>query len=226
MSEPSEDIRYFEYGPEAIEHLCSRDARLAEVIERVGPIRRRMDGGLFESVIHNIVGQQISGKALASIWSRMEEGLSAITPASISQASFDELRSFGLSQRKAEYAHDFAQSVQDGSFDLDAVSAMPDEEAINALTSVRGIGRWTAEMLLFLCLGRQDILAFDDLGIQRGLRMVYHHRRITKKLYEKYRRRYSPYGSVASLYLWAVSSGMLPDYRDYAPKRKTGKGRS
>ena len=73
-------------------------------------------------------------------------------------------------------------------------------------------------MLLLFCLGRPDVLSFDDLAIQRGLRMVYHHRKITRPLFEKYRRRYSPYGSVASLYLWAISSMTIPGYdRDYVP---------
>ena len=93
-------------------------------------------------------------------------------------------------------------------------------KAIAALTSLKGIGVWTAEMILLFCLQRADIFSFDDLGIQRGLRMVYHHRAIDRKLFEKYRRRYSPYGSVASLYLWAVAGGAIPEMKDYAPAKK------
>ena len=97
---------------------------------------------------------------------------------------------------------------------------MDDAEAIRALSSLRGIGVWTAEMILLFCLQRPDILSYDDLAIQRGLRMVYHHRAIDRRLFEKYRRRYSPYGSVASLYLWAVSGGAIPELKDYKPKSK------
>ena len=75
-------------------------------------------------------------------------------------------------------------------------------------------------MILLFCLQRPDILSYDDLAIQRGLRMVYHHRAIDRRLFEKYRRRYSPYGSVASLYLWAVSGGAIPELKDYKPKSK------
>ena len=81
----------------------------------------------------------------------------------------------------------------------------------------------TAEMILLFCLQRPDIFSFDDLAIQRGLRMVYHHRKIDRKLFEKYRRRFSPCCSVASLYLWAVAGGALPDMRDCAPKKAKGK---
>ena len=99
---------------------------------------------------------------------------------------------------------------------------MPDEEVIRVLSSLKGIGVWTAEMILLFCLQRPDIFSYDDLAIQRGLRMVYHHRQVSRELFEKYRRRYSPYGSVASLYLWAVAGGAVPELRDYAPQGKKG----
>ena len=84
-------------------------------------------------------------------------------------------------------------------------------EAIAALSSPKGIGVWTAEMILPFCLQRPDVLGFGDLAIQRGLRMVYHHREIKPPLFERNRRRFSPYGSVASLYLWAVAGGAIPE---------------
>ena len=96
---------------------------------------------------------------------------------------------------------------------------MPDDEAIRALSSLKGIGVWTAEMILLFCMQRPDVFSYDDLAIQRGLRMLYHHRKIDRKLFEKYRRRFSPYGSGASLYLWAISGGAIPGMRDYAPKK-------
>ena len=101
-----------------------------------------------------------------------------------------------------------------GEFDLAAVAKMPDEEVIAALSSLRGIGVWTAEMLLLFTLQRPDVLSYGDLGILRGMRMVYRHRKITKTLFDKYRRRLSPCGSVASLYFWKVSGGAIPGLTD------------
>ena len=95
---------------------------------------------------------------------------------------------------------------------------MNDEDAIRALSSLKGIGVWTAEMILLFCLQRPDIFSYDDLAIRRGLRMVYHHREIDRERFERYRRRFSPYGSVASLYLWAVAGGAIPEMQDYKPK--------
>ena len=120
--------------------------------------------------------------------------------------------------RKAEYITDFSQKVHSAVFNLDAVWQMSDEEAIRELSSLKGIGVWTAEMILLFCMQRPNIFSYDDLAIQRGLRMVYHHRNINHKLFEKYRRRFSPYCSVASLYLWAVAGGAIPEMKDYKPK--------
>ena len=95
---------------------------------------------------------------------------------------------------------------------------MSNAETVAALSSISGIGAWTAEMLLLFNLGRPDILSLGDLAIRRGMRMIYHHRRATHEMFERYRRRYSPFGSVASLYLWAVSHMGIPGYeRDCAP---------
>ena len=140
--------------------------------------------------------------------------------AAIAAASADELQKLGLTFRKVDYMQDFARKVLDGSFDLDAVQHMSDEEAIAALISLKGIGVWTAEMLLLFCLQRQDVLSFGDLAILRGMRMVYRHRKIDKKLFEKHRRRLSPYGSVASLYFWAVAGGAIPELSDPGAKKK------
>ena len=150
----------------------------------------------------------------------MQDALGAVSAETILAAGVPELQSLGMTFRKAEYITDFAEKVHTGAFDLDAVAHMRDADAIRALSSLKGIGVWTAEMILLFCLQRPDILSYDDLAIQRGLRMVYHHRAIDRRLFEKYRRRYSPYGSVASLDLWAVSGGAIPELKDYKPKSK------
>ena len=214
---------YFSYGEAELAYLRQKDKRLCEVIDKVGMIERRVDADLFSSVVHHIVGQQISSKAQATIWQRMQDALGEVNAQSILDAGVPKLQALGMSFRKAEYITDFARKVESGEFDLAAVEAMPDAEAIRALSGLKGIGVWTAEMILLFCLQRQDIFSFDDLAIQRGLRMVYHHRAITRQLFEKYRRRFSPYGSVASLYLWAVAGGAIAEMKDYAPKKQTEK---
>ena len=210
---------YFAYGQTETDYLKAKDSRLAAVIDRLGHIERTVDTDLFSSVVHHIIGQQISTKAQATIWQRMQDALGTVTADSIAAAGVPLLQSLGMTFRKAEYITDFSQKIHDGTFDLQAVWQMPDDEAIRALSSLKGIGVWTAEMILLFCMQRPDVFSYDDLAIQRGLRMLYHHRNIDRKLFEKYRRRFSPYGSVASLYLWAISGGAIPGMRDYAPKK-------
>lgn len=212
------EVRYVEYGDDAVAYLSERDPRMADAIARIGHVWRVRDDDLFQAVVHSIVGQQISTRAQATVWARMRDGLGTVDAAHVAAASVEELQAFGMTYGKAGYIHDFALHVRDGSFDIAAVERMGDDEAIEALASLRGVGRWTAEMILTFCLNRPDVFAYDDLAIQRGLRMLYHHRRITRKLLERYRRRFSPYCSVASLYLWEVAGGALPELRDLAQK--------
>lgn len=214
---------YFIYGDEEINYLKGKDRVFSEVIDKVGYIKREVDPDLFSSVIHHIIGQQISTKAQATIWRRMKDDFEEMTAENILEAGISKLQSFGMTFRKAEYISDFAEKVHNGTFDLQGITQKPDIEVIKELTGLKGIGVWTAEMILLFCLQRPNIFSFDDLAIQRGLRMVYHHRKIDRKLFEKYRRRFSPYCSVASLYFWAVAGGAIPEMRDYAPEKKKSK---
>lgn len=216
---------YFAYGETELSYLRQKDKRLCAVIDRVGHIDRTTDPDLFSSVVHHIVGQQISTKAQATIWQRMQDALGTVNAETVLSAGTAKLQSMGITFRKAEYITDFAQKVRTGAFDPDAVSRMSDAETIQALCTLKGIGVWTAEMILLFCMQRPNILSYGDLAIHRGMRMVYHHRKIDRKLFEKYRRSLSPYCSVASLYFWAVAGGALPDMKDPAPKAKTKTGR-
>lgn len=211
---------YFQYGSVETDYLKQKDKVLGEIIDQIGHIDRETDSDLFSSIVHHIIGQQISTKAQATIWQRMQDALGVVDAEHILEAGDDKLQTLGISYRKAGYITDLAEKVQSGQFDLCGIWEKSDEEAIRELSSLKGIGVWTAEMILLFCMQRPDIFSYDDLAIQRGLRMVYHHRKIDKKLFEKYRRRFSPYCSVASLYLWAVSGGAVSGMKDYAPKAK------
>ena len=209
---------YFAYGERELSYLRQKDKRLGAVIDRIGQIDRAVDPNLFSSVVHHIIGQQISTKAQATIWQRIHDTLGSINAETILNAGVPALQALGMTFRKAEYITDFAEKIHTGAFRLDEVARMNDEDAIRALSSLKGIGVWTAEMILLFCMQRPDIFSYDDLAIRRGLRMVYHHREIDRERFERYRRRFSPYGSVASLYLWAVAGGAIPEMQDYKPK--------
>jgi DNA-3-methyladenine glycosylase II len=211
---------FFKYGKKETAYLKSRDAMLGDAIDKIGRIKRAVDTDLFSSVIHHIIGQQISGAAQKTIWERLTAKCGEITAAAIADLSTEETQAFGMSFRKAAYIQDFTRKIIAGEFVLDALKDKSDGEIIEQLTALKGVGVWTAEMIMIFCLQRLDILSYHDLAIHRGLRMLYHHKSIDKKKFETYRRRFSPYNTVASLYLWAIAGGAIEGMKDYAPSQR------
>ena len=217
---------FFKYGEKEIAGLKARDAVLGEAIDKIGHIKRAVDPDLVSSIVRCIVGQQISGAAQKTIWERMTGALGTVTAAGLADLDKDRIQAFGMSFRKAAHIREFADKIISGEFALDRIHEKSDSEIIEQLSSIKGVGVWTAEMILIFCLQRPDILSWRDLAIQRGLRMLYHHRSIDKKKFEKYRRRFSPYNTVASLYLWAIAGGAIEGMKDYAPKKPGTRPRS
>ena len=206
--------QYFAYGTTETDYLSGKDKRLASVIERVGPIRREVRPDLFDALMHVIVGQQIATKAQQTVWNRLVQALGEVTPASVDRMEADALQRLGLSFRKVGYMKGAARKNLLGELDIEALRHMDDTRVSAALCQLEGVGVWTAEMLMLFSLQRPDVFSFGDLAIHRGLRMVYRHKVVNRERFEMYRRRFSPYGSVASLYLWAVAGGALPELSD------------
>jgi DNA-3-methyladenine glycosylase II len=210
--------RYFIYGATETGYLARKDKRLASVIERIGPIRREVRPDLFDALMHSIVGQQIATKAQQTVWGRLVQALGRVTPATVDGMETEALQRLGLSFRKVGYMKGAARKVLQGELDVETLRHMDDASVSAALCKLDGVGVWTAEMLMLFSLQRPDVLSFGDLAIIRGLRMVYRHKVVSRERFEMYRRRFSPYGSVASLYLWAVAGGALPGFNDPAVK--------
>ena len=210
--------QYFIYGQKEIDFLSRKDKRLAVAIERIGPIQREVRPDLFDALMHSIVGQQIATKAQQTVWARL--ALGKVTPETIDGAETATLQGVGLSFRKVAYMKAAARKVLLGELDVEALRLMDDASLCATLCALDGVGVWTAEMLMLFSLQRPDVLSFGDLAILRGLRMLYRHREVSRDRFEIYRRRYSPYGSAASLYLWAIAGGALPDLSDPAASRR------
>ncbi len=213
-------MAFFEYGEEEIQYLKKKDPVLGAAMDRIGHVERKVNPDLFGALVGSIVDQQISTKAGQTIWKRMCDSLGEVTPETIGDCPLETLQAFGISFRKAGYIKNAAEKVLDGELNLEALHDMSDEEVCLELAGLKGVGVWTAEMLMTFSMQRPDVFSYGDLAIKRGLRMLYHHRKIDRTLFEKYRRRYSPYGTVASLYLWAIAGGAIEGMKDYAPKKK------
>lgn len=211
---------FFEYGKKEIDYLKSKDKALSEAIDKIGHVNREIDDDLFSSVVYHIIGQQISTAALTTVWKRLCAKAGIVNAETIMSLNRDELQQIGITYKKADYIHSFARKVKNKDLDLEKLKSLSDKEIIKELSSLKGIGVWTAEMIMIFSMQRPDIVSYGDLAILRGMRMLYHHREIDKKKFQKYAKRYSPCASTASLYLWAIAAGAIPNMKDYAPKRK------
>ena len=207
-------------GEMELAYLKAKDKRLGAVIANLGVLQRPVHDDIFSSVVHHILGQQISTKAQEAIWERLSSRVDMVDAAHLLALGRTELQAVGTSFRKADYILDFADKVASGDFNIASLETMPDAEVIVALSSLKGVGAWTAEMLLIFTLKRPDVLSFGDLGIQRGLRMLYRHKEIDHKRFERYKKRYSPHASTASLYLWAIAGGAIEGLSDPAARKK------
>lgn len=197
----------------AVSHLRTTDERLARIIDVVGPVRIRVreTRGLFDSLTEAIIYQQLSGKAAATIYTRLCASLPTArggpTPRQILSATDEELRSVGVSRGKMLALRDLARHAENGKIpSLAAARRMLDDEIVERLTCVRGIGRWTVEMLLIFRLGRGDVLPIHDYGVRKGFAVAYGKRKLpTPKVLEKHGDRWRPYRTAASWYLWRAT---------------------
>jgi methylated-DNA-[protein]-cysteine S-methyltransferase len=199
---------------QAVAHLRERDPALGRLIERVGPFSMGLKDtpSIFTALSEAIVYQQLSGKAAATIYQRLcdlfPRASDGPTPANILRATDEALRGAGLSRAKVLALRDLAERVKKGSLPtLDDTAEMDEDSIIAALSAVRGVGRWTAEMLLMFRLGRPDVLPTDDLGIRKGFALTFGKRGAAEDLpsreeVAKRGERWKPYRTVASWYLW------------------------
>ncbi|WP_371380151.1 DNA-3-methyladenine glycosylase [Sporomusa aerivorans] len=198
-------MRIFEYGQKELEYLKRKDKKLGAAIDRIGMIEREITPEPFTALVSSVVSQQISNKAAETVWNRLAGLVGIISPAGIAQASLSEIQGCGMSVRKAGYIKGIAEAAIAGAVNFATLHTQTDEEIIKKLSALNGVGIWTAEMLLIFSLRRPDVVSYGDLAIRRGMMNLYGLKDLPQEKFVRYRKRYSPYGSVASLYLWELS---------------------
>jgi DNA-3-methyladenine glycosylase II len=194
----------------ADQHLRDADPALRNLIDEGGAMdpdedRRGSRPDAYEAIARAIVGQQLSTKAAASIWDKVLGVFGGETPAprQIIEAEPQDLRDAGLSWSKVAYVRDLAERIMDGDLDVKSLDELPDEEVIEQLTAVKGIGRWTAEMFLIFSLGRPDVMPVGDLGIRRGAQYAFGMDELPEPdELERMAEPWRPHRTLACLYLW------------------------
>lgn len=197
--------KHFDYGQEEIDYLKGMDELLGAVMTRMGKVERVIIPDLFAALVYAIVGQLISVKAVYTIWERMQDQFGEITPGNMAMQTTDVIQGCGMTMKKAVTIQNISQTIAQGLFNLEELYDWSDEEVIHKLMMLKGIGRWTAEMILINSMERRDVVSWGDIAIRRGMMKLYGLPAITKEQFEQYRLRYSPLGSIASIYLWAIS---------------------
>ena len=190
----------------ATTHLSNIDPVMRTTIEQIGPCTLKPDPDIFNALVDAIISQQISVKAADAILARVRAALPGgiVTPEALVVYDFDRLRTLGLSTQKARYILSLVEHVQNGQLVLEELPMLSDEEIVQRLTIVKGIGRWTAEMVLIFTMGRADVLPVDDLGFLEGVRAAYNLPERPKRAEMLERGEvWRPYRTFATWYMWA-----------------------
>jgi DNA-3-methyladenine glycosylase II len=197
----------FKYGQKEMDYLSSKDETLGKAISCFGFIEREINLDLFQALAGSIISQQISGKAADNIWNRLVISIDEVNASNIISSNEETLRSCGISYRKITYLKSAAEFKLAGKLDEKEFSKLSDEEIISKLVAIKGVGIWTAEMLLIFSLQRENVLSLGDLGIKKGIKKLYGDSEITTERLKYYKDLYAPYGTIAAFYLWEVASG-------------------
>jgi DNA-3-methyladenine glycosylase II len=189
--------------PEGVGFL-RRDPLLGKIIDSVGDYSLKRRNHHFAVLVESIISQQLATNAAEAIFKRFKNLYPKFPTASqVLATKKSKLRSVGLSSMKAGYLKDLARNVENGTINIRSLSKMSDDDVIECLTQVKGIGRWTAEMFLIFSLGRPDVLPIHDLGLRKGIQMVFSLRELPKpKQVEELGERWRPYRSIATWYIW------------------------
>ena len=199
-----EGAAYKQYGPKEISTLSTQDPILGKAIERIGVLEWNIKSDTFAVLIESIIAQQISKKAAQTVQAKLYN-LTKMDAAAIHGLSQDDVKACGMSARKASYIKGVAEASITNAVDFASLHTLTDAEVIKTLSSLKGVGVWTAEMMLIFSLGRPDVISYLDLAIRRGMMNLYNLQELPRQEFLKISKNYSPHSSIASLYLWELS---------------------
>lgn len=191
------------YGNDEIDYVAKKDSIMELLVKRYGHLDRGMTTDVYTSIVFHIISQMLSNSSARAITSRFIDLVNgSITPQTVRKLSVDEIRSCGISKAKAEYILSLSKDVINGTIDLSDLKSMTDDEVIEYLIKIKGIGKWTAEMIACFTLGRLNIFCYEDVALCNGIKKAHGYKTLSRKRFERIRKKYSPYCSVAAIYYY------------------------
>ena len=197
-----------DYGQKEMDYLVGKDPVMAKLIAHYGHFERGVEETVFSSLVTHIVSQMLSNKVGAVLNGRLHALVGAYTPEHLLGQPCASIKGIGISQRKADYIIGLAKGAAEGRYDFDSLAEMTDAEVVAYLCRIPGVGTWTAEMIAEFTLGRLDIFSYGDAALRGGMVKAHGFKTLSKLRFERYRKKYTPYCSVASLYYYAVNDDL------------------
>ncbi len=198
-------MEYIKYTKEAVEYVKSKDEKMKALIEEIGDVKREKKPDLYTAIIDTIIGQQISTAAHKTVADRFFAKFQDKTAKEIYNTPDEEIQKLGFSFRKVSYIKNFLEKIINNEIDLNSLYKKSDEEVIKEITSIKGLGVWSAQMLMTSAMDRKDIIAYDDLAIRRGIMKLYSLDELSKKDFHLLTDKFSPYRTIAAFYFWENS---------------------
>jgi DNA-3-methyladenine glycosylase II len=203
----------FKITKEQVNKLLQKEPKFSYCVTQFGIPQKTINPNVFESIIEAMIAQQISGKVAQVITNRLVEKVGVITPQSLLALSDEDYQKIGLGAQKRGYIRSISKSFLSGELKEDHLKTLKEQELIKELIKLKGVGEWTAQMLLIFSLGHSNILSYKDLGIKKGLMKLYGKNNIddiTPEFFNECKQTFSPYNTLASFYLWELASQKEP----------------
>ena len=191
------------YGSKEMNYISEKNPVMSALVNHYGKLEMGRVSDIYLSLVLHIISQMLANSVSDVLIKRFINLVGDITPENVLAVSVDEIRECGISRKKAEYIIALSNSVLDGLYDFSLLDGMSDNEAIKYLMQIKGVGKWTAEMIVEFTMGRLNIFSYDDVALQNGIKKAHGFKTLSKRRFEGLRKKYSPYCSVASVYYYA-----------------------
>jgi len=193
------------YGEKELAYIKNKDAKLKAFIDKFGFITIEISNNIYADLVYNIIGQMLSKKAASTISNRFVALVKEVNPEMVVKISNDEIKKCGLSNNKTTAIKELSLKIINKEIVLDSLDALSDQDLICELKKIKGVGTWTAEMIATFTLGRTNIFSYDDVALKNGIIYVHGYKTLSKKRFERMRKLYSPYCTIAALYYYQVN---------------------